>query len=194
LPSNPATIPDALENFVIHHAIARQMGIGVPERAEPDRNLRTVERIVSALVERDDRPLTEHRHISNYLYGTCHDFALLATGTLRHYGVPARLRVGYAGYFNPGKWEYHWVCEYRRGGRWALLDGQLGPIARDGFKVKFPVDAMSAGGVAFRRMDVAGNPGWHHRRKYLRHQLRGYPGPAVRRLGGTARRGGACRD
>jgi len=29
LPSNPAAIPDALENFVIHHAIARQMGIGV---------------------------------------------------------------------------------------------------------------------------------------------------------------------
>ena len=102
-----------------------------------------MERIVSALVERDDRPLTEHRHISNYLYGTCHDFALLATGTLHHYGVPARLRVGYAGYFNPGKWEDHCVCEYRRGGRWALLDGQLGPIARDGFKIKFPLDDMS---------------------------------------------------
>jgi hypothetical protein len=144
LPLEPVAIPDALENFVIHHAIARHMGIGVPERAEPDRNLRTLERIISALIERDDRPLTEHRHISNYFYGTCHDFALLATGTLRHYGVPARLRVGYAGYFIPGKWEDHWVCEYKIGGRWALLDGQLGPIARDGFKIRFPVNDMSA--------------------------------------------------
>ena len=139
LPSDPTVIPDALENFVIHHAIARHMGIGVPEAAEPDRNLRSVERIIEALVGRDNRPLTEHRHISNYFYGTCHDFALLAAGTLRHYGVPARLRVGYAGYFIPGKWEDHWVCEYRTGDRWAVLDGQLGPLARDGFKIKFPV-------------------------------------------------------
>lgn len=120
------------------------MGIGVPERAEPDRNLRTLERIVAALIERDDRPLTEHRQISNYFYGTCHDFALLAAGALRHHGIPARLQVGYAGYFIPGKWEDHWVCEYRRGDRWALLDGQLGPIARDGFKIGFPVDDLSA--------------------------------------------------
>jgi hypothetical protein len=139
LPSDPTAIPDALENFVIHHAIARHMGIGVPEAAEPDRNLRTVARIIEALVERDARPLTEHRHVSNYLYGTCHDFALLAAGTLREYGVPVRLRVGYAGYFVPGKWEDHWVSEYRIDDRWALLDGQLGPIARDGFKIGFPV-------------------------------------------------------
>lgn len=138
LPSEPAVIPDALENIVIHHAIARHMGLGVPKAAEPDRNLRSVERIIKALIERDNRPLTEHRDIANYFYGTCHDFALLAAGALRHHRVPARLRVGYAGYFIPGKWEDHWVCEYRAGDRWALLDGQLGPIARAGFKIGFP--------------------------------------------------------
>jgi Transglutaminase-like superfamily len=145
LPREPAALPDALENFVIHHAIARSMGLGVPAAAEADRNLRSIERIVAALIERDDRPLTEHRAIANYFYGTCHDFALLAVGTLRHYGVPARLRVGCAGYFPNGKWEDHWVCEYRVGDRWALLDGQLGPLARDGFKIKFPVADMPAG-------------------------------------------------
>jgi hypothetical protein len=124
---------------VLHHAIARHMGIRVPEAAEPDRNLRTVARIIETLAARDDRPLTERRHISHYLYGTCHDFALLSAATLRENGVPARLRVGYAGYFIPGKWEDHWVCEYRSGDRWTLLDGQLGPIARDSFKISFPV-------------------------------------------------------
>jgi hypothetical protein len=139
LPRDPTAIPDALENLVIHHAIARHMGIGVPEAAEPDRNLRTVARIIAALVERDTRALTGHRHISSYFYGTCHDFALLSAGTLREYGVPARLRVGYASYSVPGKWEDHWVCEYKTGDRWALLDGQLGPIARDSFKIAFSV-------------------------------------------------------
>jgi hypothetical protein len=58
LSSDPTAIPDALENFVIHHTIARHMGIGVPEAAEPDGNLRTVARIIEALVERDNRLLT----------------------------------------------------------------------------------------------------------------------------------------
>jgi hypothetical protein len=144
LPRDPNAIPDALENFVIHHAVARQIGVGVPDRAELDRNLRTVARIIETMVERDARPLTEHRDISNYLYGTCHDFALLSASTLRENGIAARLRVGYASYFNRGKWEDHWVCEYRIDDRWALLDGQLGPIARDGLKIGFPVADMSA--------------------------------------------------
>ena len=139
LPADPTAIPDALENFVIHHAIARQMGFGVPAAAEPDRNLRSVARLVAALVARDSRPLTEHRDLPDYLYGTCHDFALLAMGALRERGVPARLRVGYASYFNAGRWEDHWICEYRNGERWAVLDGQLGPRARAGFKIGFPV-------------------------------------------------------
>ncbi|HKW55577.1 MAG TPA: transglutaminase domain-containing protein [Stellaceae bacterium] len=139
LPADPAAIPDALENFVIHHAIARQLGFGVPDAAEPDRNLRSLARLIEALVGRDSRPLTEHRDLPDYLYGTCHDFALLATGALRERGVPARLRVGYAGYFNPGRWEDHWICEYRTAERWAVLDGQLGPRARVGFKIGFPV-------------------------------------------------------
>jgi hypothetical protein len=46
LPSDPAAIPDALENFVIRHDIARHVGLGVPEAAEPDRNLRTLHRIL----------------------------------------------------------------------------------------------------------------------------------------------------
>jgi hypothetical protein len=54
--------------------------------------------------------------------------------------VPARLRVGYASYFIPDRWEDHWICEYRRDGRWAALDAQLGTRARAGFKIGFPVE------------------------------------------------------
>jgi hypothetical protein len=74
-----------------------------------------VARLVEAAVTRDPRPLTVHRDLANYLYGTCHDFALLAAGALRERGVPARLRVGCAGYFVTGRWEDHWICEYEGG-------------------------------------------------------------------------------
>jgi hypothetical protein len=83
-----------------------------------------------------------HRDIGDYLYVTCRDFALLAVSALRERGIPARLRVGYASYFNPRYWEDHWVCEYRLGeanSSWAILDAQLGPLARQGFRIAFDV-------------------------------------------------------
>lgn len=146
LPSEPHALPNALENFVIHHAIARAMGFGVPATAESDRDLRTAARLLDVLVRRDGRALSEHRVLSDYLYGTCHDFALLAASVLREAGIPARLRVGCAGYFRPGHWDDHWICEYRRGEGWAVLDAQFGARARAGFGVGFDVSDVPPDG------------------------------------------------
>ena len=76
--------------------------------------------------KRDARPLTEHRALTAYLYGTCHDFALLAVSALRERGIPARLRVGFASYFRAD----HWVCEHRCSGHWAILDAQAWVVSR----------------------------------------------------------------
>ena len=99
LPIAPAALADALEEFLIHHAAARAIGFGVPDYAEADRGLRTVGRILETAFGRDDRPLTTHRDLPNYLYGTCHDFALLAASTFRANAIEARLRVGFVDYF-----------------------------------------------------------------------------------------------
>jgi len=146
LPASPAALADALEEFVIHHAIARSLGFGVPAEAEPDRNLRQASRLLGEAIQRDARPLTEHRALTAYLYGTCHDFALLAASALRERGIPARLRVGFASYFRADRWEDHWVCEHRCSGYWAILDAQLGSRARAGLKIAFDVaDVPSTG-------------------------------------------------
>jgi hypothetical protein len=139
LPAAPAALADALEEFVIHHAIARSLGLGVPVEAEPDRNLRQASRLLGEAMQRDARPLTEHRALANYLYGTCHDFALLAASALRERGISARLRVGFASYFLAGRWEDHWVCEYRCNGHWAILDAQLGSRTRKALKIAFDI-------------------------------------------------------
>lgn len=139
LPSSPVELADALENFLIHHAAARFLKFGVPDYAEADRNLRTVGRLLDMAFARDDRPLTAHRDLPAYLYGTCHDFALIATSLYRSLGIEARLRVGFAGYFITGRWEDHWLCEYRSDGVWRLLDAQLGRRAREGHGIAFDV-------------------------------------------------------
>ncbi len=139
LPADAAALPDILEGFVIHHAIARALGYGVPHAAEKDRNLRLVSRLLGEALQRDPRSLAKHRALPDYLYCTCHDFALLAASALRERGIPARLRVGYASYFVAGRWEDHWVCEYRTGAKWAVLDAQLGSRARAGLRISFDV-------------------------------------------------------
>lgn len=139
LPTAPRDLADALENFVIHHAAARFLKFGVPDYAEPDRNLRTVERLLGTAFERDSRSLLEQRALSAYLYGTCHDFALIAASVFRSRGIEARLRVGFVDYFRKGHWEDHWLCEYRANGAWRLLDAQLGRRAREGHRIGFEI-------------------------------------------------------
>lgn len=57
--------------------------------------------------------------------GTCRDYALLLTGLLRHHGVPARVRCGFAAYFTPGRLDDHWICEVWHAKRWRRVDAQL---------------------------------------------------------------------
>ena len=144
LSDHPATIADRLEQFVIHHDIARNLKFGVPAAAENDRGLRQTSQLLSTAITRDPRPLTEHRAIHNYLYVTCRDFAMLAVATLRHHGIPARLRVGFASYFNSGLWLDHLVCEHQSTGTWSILDAQLGPLARAGFRIGFDIADVPA--------------------------------------------------
>lgn len=146
LPPDPAAIADALEEFMIHHAVARQIGFPVPAYAEDDRSLRYSARLLDALIQRDARPLSIHRDLPDYLYVTCRDFDLLAITTLRAQGIPARLRAGFASYFNKGYWEDHYICEYQRDGESRALDAQLGRRAREGMRVTFDIANVPASG------------------------------------------------
>jgi hypothetical protein len=139
LPSEPHALATALENILIHVGIAHAEGTGVPERARNDASARTLARLLETALARDPRPLTERRAPADLLYGTCHDFALVAAAVLRMAGVEARIRVGFADYFSPGFWDDHWVCEYRRGGDWKLFDPELGPRMRNRFGVTFNI-------------------------------------------------------
>ncbi|MEO1192223.1 MAG: transglutaminase domain-containing protein [Pseudomonadota bacterium] len=156
LPTTPDALPDALEEFLIHHAAARAMGFGVPDYAETDRSLRSVARLLHTAFGRDPRSLMQHRDLPHYLYGTCHDFSLIAASVLRSAGWEVRLRVGFVDYLKPGYWEDHWVCEYRAEGEWRLLDGQLGRRARDGFGIAFdPADVPRSGFLSGPEMWLA---------------------------------------
>jgi hypothetical protein len=76
----------------------------------------------------ESAPMTAERPAEQRMVGFCYHFALLrATGT------PARVRCGFAGYFEAGLWIDHWVTEYWDGDGWRLTDPQIGrsDLARD---------------------------------------------------------------
>lgn len=125
IPPDPAAIVRNVSGLLLHPMIAPMRGIFVPEDALGDRTVRSVAGILERVLARDGRGLTEARTPADRGFCVCAGFARVATAVFRTHGRPARCRVGFAAYFNPGWLEDHWVCEYWRDGAWHLLDAQL---------------------------------------------------------------------
>ena len=60
------------------------------------------------------------------MVGTCRHFALLSCALLRYRGIAARVRCGFATYFQSGQGLDHWITEYQNGdGRWVRIDSEI---------------------------------------------------------------------
>jgi hypothetical protein len=112
-------LPEIVGGLLLHPLFAADGR----ESGEPQ--LRYVSEIIEAVLGKDGRPLHNKREPDRRVLGTCRNYALLACTILRQHQRPARLRVGFADYFTPDFWEDHWVCEYRDGTVWHLLDAEL---------------------------------------------------------------------
>jgi hypothetical protein len=76
--------------------------------------------------------------------GICRHFTLLHTAFLRSQGVPARVRCGFGGYFEAGKWTDHWITEWWDGAWWVRHDPQIDAGQREAFGIDFdPYDQGS---------------------------------------------------
>jgi hypothetical protein len=154
LPCEPAALPEIVGGLVLHPLFA-PAGSSTAEAS-----LRTTAEMLAALLERDGRPLDQAREPGQRIVGTCRNYALLACMILRRHGVPARLRVGFAGYFTPNFWEDHWVCEYHDGD-WRLLDAELTAEIRRRLAIPFdpadvPRDRFLAAGPAWQKLRRGG--------------------------------------
>jgi outer membrane protein OmpA-like peptidoglycan-associated protein len=77
---------------------------------------------------------------------------------LRQKAIPARVRCGFARYFEPGRNADHWLCEHWRDdeGRWAVADAQLDDADRAHLRIGFdtldlPEDQFVFAADAWRR-------------------------------------------
>jgi len=155
----PTSIPDLVklvQGVTIHVFWTERYGFKAPIERMGELQLRSMERRLARTLEFDGRPLTEPRPIEKKLLGNCRDHSLLLASLLRHQGIPARARCGFASYFMPDHFEDHWVTEYwnEEQSRWIMVDAQLDELQSDVLKTTFdtldvPRDQFIVGGKAW---------------------------------------------
>ncbi|WP_433296539.1 transglutaminase domain-containing protein [Actinoplanes sp. CA-030573] len=122
LPADPGGIGEVIRNLVVHY---RAAGIDFPPDRLAEIDSRWADRLLDADRRRFDTPLAEPRPPERRIVGCCRDFTLLTVAALRHNGIPARSRIGFADYLDP-HWHYdHVITEYWDGARWVADDTQV---------------------------------------------------------------------
>src|SRR5690349_14106624 len=102
LPADPGRLVAAVSGLVLHPLFVGPLGITPAAGSEDDVECRRLPRILDRIVARDPASLDVARPPEHRFIGICRDYALLACAALRHHGVPARLRVGFATLLHPG--------------------------------------------------------------------------------------------
>jgi len=144
LPKDIPALCEIIQGVLIHRDIAPFLyQVILSEEQREDGHLRPIEGMLARIHALDARPLTIAREPAKRLPSVCRHFSLMLCSILRENDVAARARCGFGAYFNPGKFEDHWVCEYwnARQARWILVDAQMDSVQRKAFKLDFdPLD------------------------------------------------------
>ena len=92
-------------------------------QAEND-DLPTVAAILAELYRRDERGFVSDRQEADKLVLTCRFISILAVSILKSRGIPARVRSGFAPYFEENQSDDHWIVQYwsDKEDRWIAID------------------------------------------------------------------------
>jgi hypothetical protein len=136
LPADAEALATIVRGLLIHNFVAKSRGLQFS--ADRMSHMETVgaEAILDNVLSLDPSPLDAKRPAERRMVGFCYHFALLHCALLRATGTPARVRCGFAGYFEERRWIDHWVVEYWDGDSWRLTDPQIGrsDLTRDAFQ------------------------------------------------------------
>ncbi len=130
LPADVRELAAVVRNVVVHY---RASGRTFPPERLAEIDHRWVDRMLASDQGRFDAALAHPRPEADRVVGCCRDFTALTVAALRHRGVPARSRIGFAAYFDPDLHGDHVIAEYWNGARWVFVDAELEPGFTDRF-------------------------------------------------------------
>lgn len=144
VPADPAELSAVARNVIVHY---RASGRGLPESSAQDIHSRWLSVILDRDAERHPGPLAAPREPTERVQGCCRDHTLLSVGVLRQHGIPARSRVGFAGYFSPSWNHDHVIVEWWNGQRWQRFDPEM---AEPSAALPNPLDLAAGPDAPFR--------------------------------------------
>lgn len=97
----PADICRPVHALVIQPHDAQVFGLPDGDRFA-ENQIRPAAALIEALLALDPAPIDAPRPPDRRVIGTCRHFAVLSCALLRCHGVAARVRCGFATYFQPG--------------------------------------------------------------------------------------------
>ena len=98
--TDPVEICRLVHTLVIQPADAEALCVTAERFSE--KQFRGAANLIEALIALDPAPLHVPRDPERRVIGTCRHFAVLSCALLRYRGVAARVRCGFATYFQPG--------------------------------------------------------------------------------------------
>lgn len=144
LPRDVATLVKIVQGVLLHAEMAPFLyEVKFSEEQRRDMHVRPLSEMLMRIGAIDAHPLTSAREPGRRMPCVCRHFSLMLCGILREQGIPARARCGFGAYFNQGKFEDHWVCEYWNApqSRWVLVDAQMDAAQQKAFRLDFdPLD------------------------------------------------------
>lgn len=156
----PSTIPSLchlIQGVVLHPFEARHYGVKIPRKRWQELDLCEVASMLQRLCELERAPLEVQRSPEKRLLGNCRDYATLLCALLRLQRIPARVRYGFATYFEANFYTDHVVCEYWNTDqfRWILVDAQIDEVLRQAYGISIntlnlPQDAFLLAGRAWQ--------------------------------------------
>ena len=136
LPDEVERISEIVSNLIFHYFGDKHVyGWEIPAERICEIDSRDVSTMLSTLLKRDNCPLIEARVPETRVVGCCRDFATFFVSIMRHKGIPARTRYGFATYFEDGFYVDHVVAEIWNGERWQIIDPELNETRIHSFKI-----------------------------------------------------------
>jgi len=158
LPDDVGALAGVVRGLLIHGEWLHLYGLTPRDVPALSRETVPVERRLDTILSREGGSLSRSRPAALRAPVTCRDFALMLCALLRQKSIPARVRCGFAPYFERGRKEDHWVCEYWKAqeGRWTIADAQLDEEHRAHLQIRFdtldlPQDQFVFSGAAWQR-------------------------------------------
>jgi hypothetical protein len=124
LPRDLTALHAAIDGILVHVWKVRRDRPDLPAPRPREVFVRRVARLLDAVERLGPSPLDVARPIERRAVVDCRSFAVFLCAILRHRGVPARPRCGFATYLEQTHWQDHWACEYWDAprGRWVTED------------------------------------------------------------------------